>query len=137
MAEGQQRVLIVESEPLLANALALALSARDFYTMCAITRHDGERILAEARTDVLIAHGHLVEDDFPFQFAIEASIRWPMLAIVAVINDPDFDHGFTLGRVQVLPKPFDLEAAVEAIHSAQRLMTTGLHLPNARDVPGR
>jgi DNA-binding response OmpR family regulator len=122
MTERQQRVLIVESEPLLADALALALSARDCYAMRAITRHDGERILAEAKTDILIAHGHLAEDDVPFQFAIEASIRWPALAIVAVVNDPDIDHGFTLGRVHVLPKPFDLEAVTEAIRSAQRLV---------------
>jgi DNA-binding response OmpR family regulator len=115
-------VLVVDSEPLLVETVAAALSLEGFQVIKAWTCADARQYLLDCEIDVLIAHGHLPGDEGPFSFAVEASVNCPSLAIVAVTSDIQPGHPFPPGRASILVKPFGLGALLGAISQAELLV---------------
>jgi DNA-binding response OmpR family regulator len=124
-------VLVVDSEPLLVETVAAALSLEGFRVIKAWTCTDARRYLLDDDVDVLVAHGHLPGDDGPFRFAAEASVNCPSLAIVAVTSEVESEHPFPPGRASILVKPFGLSELLAAIEQAEQLVAPlpSLHLP--------
>jgi DNA-binding NtrC family response regulator len=111
-------VLVLESSLSVAEATVAALKSKGFLAIWAASRHEAEHILFDRKIDVLIVHGDLSDDDSPCQFAAEAAIAFPDIAIVLTSSDPDAARLALPTRAVVLAKPLGLERLLSSIDDA-------------------
>jgi DNA-binding response OmpR family regulator len=120
-------LLVIDPAPWVAESIAAGLATRGFHPYVALTREAAQCVVQANAVDVLIAHGHIPGDATPFQFAFEASMACPHLAVVAVTSDAGLEHPFSPGRACVLEKPFGLAELLAAISEARKLVAAGHH----------
>jgi hypothetical protein len=72
-------------------------------------------LFSDRSIDVLIVHGRLSGDDSPGQFAAEAALAFPKVAVVLTSSDPEADRSYLPTHAVVLGKPFGLDSLLAAI----------------------
>ncbi|MGL4231460.1 MAG: response regulator transcription factor [Casimicrobium sp.] len=121
-AADKPRLLLVEDDPGLAPALALALSRRGF-TMAQAS--DGATALARAMSEkfsVIVLDLTLPElDGFDVLKKLrEAGKNTPIIALTARSSVGDRVQGLKLGADDYLSKPFDIDELEARIHAVMR-----------------
>jgi CheY-like chemotaxis protein len=108
--------LVLDSSPFVAESVVASLQSRGYQATWATSRAEAERVLFSGpATDVLIVHGHLSGDDSPGQFAAEAALAFPNLAVVLTSSDPEADRSYLPTHAVVLGKPFGLDSLLTAV----------------------
>jgi two-component system, OmpR family, response regulator TctD len=121
-SRDKPRLLLVEDDPALAPALALALSKRGF-TMAQAT--DGETALSRAmneRFSVIVLDLTLPEKDGleVLKRLREAGKATPIIVLTARSSIGDRVAGLKLGADDYLTKPFDIDELEARIHAVLR-----------------
>ena len=121
------RLLLVEDDPALAQALALALSRRGF-TVAQAT--NGRTALQRAITEsfaIIVLDLTLPEmDGFEVLREIRAQgFATPIIVLTARGTVGDRVHGLRLGADDYLPKPFDLDELEARLHALLRRSNSG------------
>ena len=121
------RLLVVEDDPALAQALALALSRRGFNVAQAT---DGRTALQRAITEsfeIIVLDLTLPEmDGFEVLSEIRAKgFTTPIIVLTARGTVGDRVHGLRLGADDYLSKPFDLDELEARLHALLRRSKTG------------
>lgn len=121
-ARDKPRLLLVEDDPALAPALALALSKRGF-TMAQAT--DGETALKRAMSEkfsVIVLDLSLPEKDGTevLKQLREAGKATPIIVLTARASIGDRVAGLKLGADDYLTKPFDIDELEARIHAVLR-----------------
>jgi DNA-binding response OmpR family regulator len=132
-AKEKPKLLLVEDDPALAPALALALSRRGF-TMAQAT--DGVTALARAmgeKFSVIVLDLTLPEDDGleVLKKLRAAGKTTPIIVLTARSSIGDRVQGLTLGADDYLAKPFDIDELEARIRAVMRRGTTVLETPSA------
>lgn len=120
--QDKPRLLVVEDDPALAQALALALSRRGF-NVCQATngRTALERGTQEKFAAIVLDLTLPEMDGLEVLRALrEQSISTPVIVLTARGTVGDRVHGLRLGADDYLPKPFDLDELEARIHSLLR-----------------
>ena len=138
LQEHAKRILVVEDEPHIAQALQLNLEMEDYHVTVAKDGLYGWNAFASARYDLAILDVMLPRMD---GLALCAKIRFenadmPILILSAKGNTHDRVQGLKAGATDYLPKPFDLEEfllKVKILLSATPSVPTVAHTTFAFD----
>jgi DNA-binding NtrC family response regulator len=115
------RVLIVDDEPSVADALRLILEENGYEAVAVGTALDGMKQLRERRFDITITDFRLPDLsglDFLRQINGDDSLS-PALILITAYRTPQLvAEAISLGVAEVLPKPFSPSALLGAIKDA-------------------
>jgi two-component system OmpR family response regulator len=116
------RVLVVEDEPDVAEALSWGLTAEGYVVEVAGNGVDGLWKAAESRYDVIVLDVMLPGlDGYQVCKRLRAQGRWtPILMLTAMDDDLDHAEGLDSGADDYLPKPFSYPVLLAHLRSLTR-----------------
>ena len=116
------RVLVVEDEPDVAEALSWGLTAEGYVVEVAANGVDGLWKAAESRYDVIVLDVMLPGlDGYQVCKRLRAQGRWtPILMLTAMDDDLDHAEGLDSGADDYLPKPFSYPVLLAHLRSLTR-----------------
>jgi DNA-binding response OmpR family regulator len=127
-ARARARVLIIDDDLALTKVLARVLSSEDFDVGVANDAEQGLRLAGEQRPALMIVDLHLPDmDGYAFIDACRAIPECAQVPIFLATGDGNArgtrQRIEDKGVVLILPKPFDLETLIAAIHGAVHSQT--------------
>lgn len=113
------KLLIVEDDRLLAQAVSYALLQAGYEVLCAHTYEMGIDLFRKEQIDLILLDVRLEgASGFDFCKEVRSDSQIPLLFVTANDTDEDMVRGFDLGCDDYIPKPFSLEVLkrrVEAV----------------------
>jgi len=116
------RLLMVEDDPRLSDALAAALRRRDFVVDAAGTIEDARHILQMSPYGIVVLDRRLPDGDgiSLVPDVCRLSPRPRILMLTAQSSSPDVVSGLDAGADDYLAKPFEVEVLVARLHALLR-----------------
>ena len=119
----QERILIVDDDEMLAEALATYLRARGFQTLAANSGREGLKLAEQKRPDLILLDIMLPEmDGWLVCRRLRETSRVPVIFITAKTTEQDVLMGFHVGGDDYLTKPFSLVELEERCRAIFRRM---------------
>ncbi|MGL4735834.1 MAG: response regulator transcription factor [Cellulosilyticaceae bacterium] len=112
------KLLIIEDDRLLAQAVSYALSREGYEVICAHTYEKGMALFEQEQVDLVLLDVRLEgRSGFDLCGEIRKTSQVPVLFITANDTDEDMVRGFDLGCDDYIPKPFSLEVLKRRIEA--------------------